>query len=155
MAGVTKIEWRPHPRYRANLETLTTLEWAVEIGIYSTARVALMIIERNPVVKELRAKYQAGLLTDEQLEAFVDKTAEAFKTNYHFEYTDAWLAVLWIVRDSPGKFPDELVSFLADKRYAELSIVCRAATIILKERLSSGVQKEVRLPPSSESPSEP
>lgn len=140
MTDMAKIQWQPYARYRANLETLTTIDWMMEVFPYSTAQVALLIMERNPVVQELRSKYEAGLLTDETLEAFVDKTAEAFKTGYSFDYADAWIAVLWIVRDRPGKFPDEFISYLAEKRCAELSVVCRAAKTILRDRLSSGVQ---------------
>lgn len=122
-----QIEWRPYPRYASSLETLTTIDWCASLPVASSGNFLYRFVGRDPVVQMLRERYVAGTLTDDQLEEFVDRTAEAIKTGYHFEYSDAWVAVCWIVHDSDSRFAREFIDVLSESNSAELITVRHAA----------------------------
>lgn len=126
-AEVTKIQWRAHPRYRASLKTLTEIEWDVELGVWSTPRTLYHLVQRDPIVQVLRERYQKGMLTDAQIEAFVEETSKDIKTGYSFEHQTAWAALLWIMQGSESDFAQEFTGVLAKNKSAELMHVARVA----------------------------
>lgn len=123
---MTKIEWRSYPRYRG-LDYLTTIEWICDVCVASTPRVLFHMIRQNEFVAELRDRYLSGALTDDQIEAFVRRTAQDIRTGYNFDHTYAWVAILWIVRDSTRPFAKQFIDELAERNTTELYFVNKAA----------------------------
>jgi hypothetical protein len=126
------------------LETIRSPDFLARLGYEPPADVMRLALKRTPEMKLFQQQYRAGEITDDMLQAYVDRLMADFRRGEKFRF-DATLAFLAVAVESViSPFANRFLEALGSVRLVEMPLSPRVARTVLENRkeLSANSRRE-------------
>ncbi|MBI4580025.1 MAG: hypothetical protein HY718_10010 [Planctomycetes bacterium] len=116
-----------------SLEQLASIDFELAM-VASTPRALREMLRRNTTIRELKHSYDAGFLSDVEIQRFVHRLIEQGSCEPRFPHQTALAAVAVLLADRYSSFAEEYIRDLSRVRSGRMIVAARVARIILTER---------------------
>jgi len=145
-SGLTDREIRPV------FSSFLSPEFEVSVSLAGTNEALHSILDRSPVVEELRQSLQSEAVADEEVRAFVNGLLRTFRPGVLFAYDLVLAAIAVALCRRRTRFASEYISDLAQLKSSELRRAVAIARLVRRNRshasrtIGRSMTMESRLP---------